>query len=54
MLSVGARAKGYTLLVDMGMEDMAFEAVVLRHPEAFSADAVERSRARLRELKIPK
>jgi hypothetical protein len=41
---------GYTTLVEMGMEDLAFEAVVLRHPESFSAEAVERSAARLREL----
>jgi len=43
-------AKGYTALVEMGMQDMAFEAVVLRHPEVFSPGAVERSRDRLREL----
>ena len=43
-------AKGYTTLVEMGLEDMAFEAVVLRHPEAFSAEAVEQSRERLHEL----
>jgi hypothetical protein len=42
--------KGYIALVEMGMEDMAFEAVVLRHPEVFSPEAVERSRARLLEL----
>jgi hypothetical protein len=47
-------AKGYTTLVEMGMEDMAFEAVVLRHPEVFSQEAIERSRARLRELTTPK
>jgi len=41
---------GYTSLVEMGMQDMAFEAVVLRHPDTFSADAVSRSRERLREL----
>ena len=44
---------GYTALVKMGMEDMLFEAVVDRHPEAFSEAALERSRARLRELKNP-
>ena len=42
--------KGYIALVEMGMEDMAFEAVVLRHPEVFSSEAVKRSRDRLREL----
>ncbi len=41
---------GYTTLVEMGMKDKLFEAVVLRHPEVFSAVAVERSRERLREL----
>src|SRR5688572_15936186 len=28
--------EGYRVLVEMGMEDMAFEAVVLRHPDTFS------------------
>jgi hypothetical protein len=41
---------GYQALAKMGMEDMAFEAVVLRHPDVFSPQAVERSRERLREL----
>ncbi len=40
---------GYDALVSMGMQDMAFESVVCRHPEFFSAEAVERSRVRLRE-----
>ena len=40
-------SKGYTALVEMGMEDKAFEAVGLRHPGVFSAGAVERSRKRL-------
>jgi hypothetical protein len=44
---------GYTALIDMGMEDKAFGALVLRHPEAFSEEAVERSRSRLRELQNP-
>jgi hypothetical protein len=44
-------AKGYTVLVQMGMEDMAFEAVVLRHPEAFSEEAIEQSKTRLGELR---
>ena len=51
VVSRSQEAKGYIALVEMGMEDMAFEAVVLRHPQVFSADAVERSRTRLRELK---
>ena len=41
---------GYTALVEMGLEDMAFEAVVVRHPEVFTNDAVSRSAKRLQEL----
>lgn len=39
---------GYTALAEMGMQDLAFESVVLRHPNAFSPDAVARSAERLR------
>jgi hypothetical protein len=39
---------GYTALVEMGMQDLAFEAVVLRYPEAFSQEAIAKSRERLR------
>ena len=42
--------EGYRVLVEMGMEDMAFEAVVLRHPEFFSPEAVAASDDRLRRL----
>lgn len=41
---------GYTTLKEMGLQDLTFEAVVLRHPQAFSAGAVERAKKRLREL----
>ena len=34
---------GYRALVAESMQDMAFEVVVRRHPEALSADAVERA-----------
>ena len=44
---------GYEALVKMGMEDMAFEAVVLRHPDVFSPKAVARSKERLHELAVP-
>ena len=43
-------APGYRVLVEMGMEDMAFEAVVLKHPDVFSQEAVEHSRLRLQRL----
>jgi len=39
---------GYTALAEMGMQDLAFEAVVLRHPDVFSSAAVTRSAERLR------
>lgn len=39
---------GYTALIEMGLQDYAFEAVILRHPDAFSAAAVDRSRKRMR------
>ena len=42
-------AQGYTALVEMGLEDFAFEAVILRHPDVFSDEAVERSKKRLSE-----
>lgn len=40
---------GYTALVEMGMQDFAFEAVVARYPELFSPEAVARARARMAE-----
>lgn len=42
-----AESTGYTALVAMGLQDKAFEAVVLRYPDLFSAAAVQRSRERL-------
>ena len=44
---------GYDALVKMGMQDMAFEAVVLRHPDVFSSEAVAQSKQRLDELMSP-
>lgn len=44
-------ATGYTTLVEMGMSDFAFEAVVCRHPKEFSTEAVQRSQARLDQQK---
>jgi hypothetical protein len=45
-----ADTAGYTALVEMGMQDFAFEAVILRHPEVFSEEAVSRSTERLKRL----
>ena len=39
--------QGYKALASMGLEDFAFEAVILRHPEAFSSEAVETSKERI-------
>ena len=36
-----AETKGYTALLDMGLEAYAFEAIILRYPELFSESAVE-------------
>lgn len=37
----------YSALRDMGLQDYAFEAVMVRHPELFSPDTVQRSRKRV-------
>jgi hypothetical protein len=42
---------GYRTLIEMGLEEMAFEAVVLRHPNSFSPEAVAASKQRLDVLK---
>lgn len=43
----GKETIGYVALVEAGMQKMAFEAVVLRHPAVFSELAVAKSRERL-------
>jgi hypothetical protein len=40
---------GYTLLKEKNMDDLLFEAVVLRYPEVFSQEAVRISKDRLQE-----
>jgi len=40
-------ASGYAALVEMGLAEFALEAVVVRHPEEFSFEAVQHSRRRL-------
>jgi hypothetical protein len=34
---------GYKSLIEMGMQDFAFEAVVMRYPSLFSAEALKRA-----------
>lgn len=41
--------QGYRMLAEMGLQEYAFEAVILRHPEVFSDEAISISRARLNE-----
>ncbi len=40
---------GYSILLKMGLEKFAFEAVVVRHPDVFSAEAVQISQARINQ-----
>lgn len=42
---------GYTALVEMGLEDYAFEAVIIRYPELFSKDALKISQERMNKWK---
>ncbi len=46
-------AADYTALREMGLEEYAFEAVVLRYPDLFSEAAVNRSQARVNEWNRP-
>jgi hypothetical protein len=41
-------ASGYLALAEMKMQDITFEAVVLRHPDHFNTEAVQRSTERLK------
>ena len=40
---------GYKALIEMGLQEFAFEAVILRHPEMFSTEAVSISKQRLQQ-----
>ena len=42
---------GYKALSEMGLQDFAFEAVILKYPGEFSQAAVERSKQRMMEWK---
>jgi len=41
--------QGYTALVEMGLEDYAFENVILRHPDLFTEQAVLISKERVKQ-----
>ena len=40
---------GYKSLIEMGMQDFAFEAVVMRYPNLFSPEALKRATERMKE-----
>jgi len=40
-------SSGYTALVEIGLTDFAFEAVILRNRDVFAPEAVARSQARI-------
>ncbi len=44
-------ASGFTALMNMGMADLAFESVVIRHPGVFRSETVARAKARLDKWK---
>ena len=44
-----AETVGFSALAEMGLLEYAFEAVILRYPERFSASAVDRSKLRISE-----
>lgn len=41
---------GYMTLIEMNMQDLAFEAVILRHPDSFNQAARNRAQARMNQL----
>ena len=43
-------AMDYKVLVDIGLHDLTFEAVIVRFPEVFSQQIVELARSRLEEM----
>lgn len=47
LVSRSKEAIGYTALLEVGLEDYAFEAVVLRYPNLFSTEAVKWSQERV-------
>src|SRR5690606_11715894 len=49
IVSRPSASQGYRVLVEMGLEDMAFENLVLSFSGSFSAAAVERAQSRIQE-----
>jgi len=43
---------GFTTLIEMNLQDFAFEAVVLRYPHLFSPATIDRAKARMDKFKV--
>jgi hypothetical protein len=41
---------GYKVLVEMGMHDLTFKAVIIRYPNVFNEEVVSRAKERLKKL----
>lgn len=46
----GKQTQGFDMLIERGMPELTGEAIVLRHPDQFSAEAVESARRRLADI----
>jgi hypothetical protein len=46
-----AETAGYKALAEMGLQEFAFEAVILRHQNLFSDEAIRKSRERMQDWK---
>jgi hypothetical protein len=44
---------GYRALIEMGLEDYSFEAVIVRHPNSFSSETVQHAQNRINEQTAP-
>ena len=44
-----SETSGYRALIEMGLEDYAFESVILRHPDSFSPETVEHAQMRVKD-----
>jgi hypothetical protein len=40
---------GYKVLIEMGMQDFAFEAVIVRYPQLFTPEALARAKFRIQD-----
>jgi hypothetical protein len=50
LVTRATETEGYRARVAAGLEEMAFEAVILRHPEVFSTEAVAAASERMARL----